>query len=106
MTNNPQAKLQPKLELYIKKRGTITGIQRKKIGEISGEGFDAPRSSSLALMRPVLSPITGRAWVARVWGRDGAVHAREAACRQSPAGYTETGIVGKNHLDITTTLLY
>ena len=39
--------------------------------------FDAPRSPSLALMGPVLSPMTPWACVARSWGRGGSGGARE-----------------------------
>ena len=60
--------------------------------------MDAPRLPRLALMRLVVSPIIPRAWVARACWCLGS--------RRSSAGYTETGIVGKTHLDITTTVLY
>ena len=62
------------------KRGTNTGIQKKKIEENSGGAFVVPRSPSL--IRIVLSPITRRARVARAGGRGDAGGARDAEGRQ------------------------
>ena len=58
-------KLKKRIEFVRKiEGGTNTGIPKKR-GEHWGEVFDAPRSPILALMWPVLSPMTRRARVAQ-----------------------------------------
>ena len=84
------------------KRGNVYGDTKKKTGR---DPLDAPRSPSLELMRPVLSPIRPRTGVGGTGVRSRRARWRSGS-RRSSAGYTETGIVGKIHLDMITTLLY
>ena len=67
--------------------------------------FDAPSSPNLAFVGPILALIGRRACVERACGRGGS---GAFGGRRSSAGHTETGIVGKSHLDmiITTFVLY
>ena len=60
--------------------------------------FDAPRSPSLALIRPVLLPTTSMAFVGRACGRGGAGGGGEVVSE----GYTETVLVGREYVLIWT----
>ena len=97
----PASKTSTKIAVvHREKGGTNTGAPRKKIGENSGEAFDAPLLAEFGADRPVLSPITPWAWVAAARCRGGAVCAREAGGR--PRGILKQA-QGRFHLDIITT---
>ena len=103
MTNNPQAKLQATLELYIETKGEqIRGYKEKKMGK-SGETFDPPPLAEFVAdaARSFADDTTG------VGGRGGGPSGccSRSGSRKSSPGYSEAGIVRKINLDITAMLL-
>ena len=104
MTNNPQAKLQATLELYIETKGEqIRGYKEKKMGGKSGETFDPPPLAEFVAdaARSFADDTTG---VGGGGGGPSGCCSRSGSRKSSP-GYSEAGIVRKINLDITAMLL-